>query len=342
MQKKSLFLLGTGALALLGAGMAAQAQEAPTREIVNVSGNLYRASNNTHHAVFLVTDAGIILADPINADFSRWLRGQLEQRFGQPVKYVVYSHHHWDHASGGAVFDDTAIFVGHENMLRNLAMPPADTALPEAAKAMDANDNGALEQGETSGNYQANFALFDADANGVISGAEASRGPVSAVRAPDVVYSDHMSINLGGEQVELLYAGVMTHGDDMSIIRFPSERTIFVVDWISIGRLPFRTLGTGMLNAWLNSIRMAEALDYDTVVGGHGQIGGKDGVTAVRLYLEELRDQVAAGMAAGRSLAELQESIRMERYRDWMNYEEWRPLNIEGMYTILGNETAAP
>jgi glyoxylase-like metal-dependent hydrolase (beta-lactamase superfamily II) len=37
-----------------------------------------------------------------------------------PVRYVVYSHSHSDHASDGEAFADSATFVAHENMLRNM------------------------------------------------------------------------------------------------------------------------------------------------------------------------------------------------------------------------------
>ena len=108
-----------GALALMS-GPSAVAQNEPVREIVNITGDLYRATNNNHHNVFLVTEEGIILTDPISTDFATWLKGELDERFGVPVRYVLYSHYHDDHASGGAVFEDTAEFVGHENTLANL------------------------------------------------------------------------------------------------------------------------------------------------------------------------------------------------------------------------------
>ena len=61
------------------------------------------------------TSEGIILADPINTDFAKWLKSELDSRFpGIPVRYVIYSHSHWDHIEGGAVFADTAQFVGQE------------------------------------------------------------------------------------------------------------------------------------------------------------------------------------------------------------------------------------
>jgi len=54
---------------------ARQAPTAPQRAIVNVTGQLYRAQNNNHYTVFLVTPEGIIMSDPINRDFARWLKG---------------------------------------------------------------------------------------------------------------------------------------------------------------------------------------------------------------------------------------------------------------------------
>ncbi len=96
------------------------AQEAPTRSIENVTGDLYRAVNNAHRTVFLVTSEGIILADPIGTDFAMWLKAELSERFDLPVRYVLYSHFHQDHASGGAVFEEEAEFIGHENMIPNL------------------------------------------------------------------------------------------------------------------------------------------------------------------------------------------------------------------------------
>lgn len=95
---------------------AQQGQKPPVREITQVTGDLYRVRNNNHYTVFYVTPGGIILADPINADFGTWLKGELGKRFPDtPVRYVLHSHHHQDHASGAAVFNDTAEIVAHEN-----------------------------------------------------------------------------------------------------------------------------------------------------------------------------------------------------------------------------------
>jgi len=122
------------------------------RGIVNVTGQLYRAQNDNHYTVFLVTPEGVIMSDPINRDFSRWLKNEIATRFKVPVRYVLYTHRDWDHASGGVVFADTAQFVGHINMLAGLAPPEGRPPLPLAEAALDTNRNGVIERTEATGN----------------------------------------------------------------------------------------------------------------------------------------------------------------------------------------------
>ena len=50
---------------------------------------------------------------------------------------------------------------------------------------------------------------------------------------------------------------------------------------------------------------LVEMLDYDVVSPGHGIVGDKGSVAAYRHYLEQLRVEVGAGIAAGMSLEEL-------------------------------------
>jgi glyoxylase-like metal-dependent hydrolase (beta-lactamase superfamily II) len=75
----------------------------PSRQIVQITGDPYRARNNNYFSIFLVAPDGIILADPVNAAFATWLKEQFAQRFKVPVRYVIYSHSHWDHIEGGEV-----------------------------------------------------------------------------------------------------------------------------------------------------------------------------------------------------------------------------------------------
>jgi len=308
--------------------------QTPNREITEIAENLYRATNGGHRAVFLVTDEGVILADTINTEFSEWLKSEIDTRFGVPVRYVLYSHHHWDHASGGSVFADTATIIGQENMVGHLELPPADTPLAAAAAEQDANGDGQLQQSEASGQFGQFFALYDENGDGALSGAEVAWGRLVDVRAPDMVFKDRMTVTLGDGEAESIHVGQMTHTLDMNVIHFPEQRAVFAVDFLSVGRLPFRTLNQGPLNEWLNAIRAVEMLDVDVVVTGHGFVGDLSDVAAHRRYIEELRDQVAAGIARGETVAQLQGEILMEPYQDWLNYADFREQNVEGMYRI--------
>lgn len=128
-------LVGLVTLAWLPSAFAQQ--KPPVRSITRITGDLYRVQNNDHYTVFLVTPAGIILADPINVGAANWLKEQLAERFvNVPVRYVLYSHHHQDHASGAAVFNDTAEIIGHENFNAELKASAGENA--KAAKMYEA------------------------------------------------------------------------------------------------------------------------------------------------------------------------------------------------------------
>ena len=117
--------------AALVLGATSVAAQDTTRAITKIAGDLYRFQNNFHVSVFLVTDEGIIATDPINAEAATWLKGELASRFGVPVRYVIYSHDHADHISGGEVFADTAIFVAHENAKADIIGENRPTAVPD-------------------------------------------------------------------------------------------------------------------------------------------------------------------------------------------------------------------
>src|SRR5215475_1975638 len=97
------------------------------QEIGKLTGEVYYARMDDYVSAFMVTSEGIVLVEPIGTDMARWLKTELARRFKVPVRYVIYSHSHWDHASGGALYAHTSRFVGHENMLENVPVLPDST-----------------------------------------------------------------------------------------------------------------------------------------------------------------------------------------------------------------------
>ena len=129
---RALWLAALAAVVASGE-VAAQgtAPAAPVREISKIADEVYRFRNNNHFSVFAVTPDGIIVTDPINADAATWLKAELKQRFDKPVRYLVYSHDHADHSSGGQVFADTAIVVAHANAKTAIVGEKRPTAVPQ-------------------------------------------------------------------------------------------------------------------------------------------------------------------------------------------------------------------
>src|SRR5262245_61764349 len=238
------------------------------QEIGKLTGDTYYARMDDYVSVFMVTRDGIVLVEPIGTEMATWLKAELARRFNVPVKYVIYSHSHWDHASGGAIYADTARFIGHENMLKNIAMPPANTPLPQNARAQDANGNGTIEQSEAQGNIKNQFALYDVNGDGILSGAEVARGPIKNVSAPDITYTDRLNLNVGGKRIEVISRPTI-HADDNTIVRFvDGSNVVFASDWITVHRLPFGPI----TDAETPSVKAVEDLDFEYFVCSHGAL----------------------------------------------------------------------
>jgi glyoxylase-like metal-dependent hydrolase (beta-lactamase superfamily II) len=115
-----------------GAAATRAQQQEPVREITQIAGDLYRFQNNFHVSVFLVTPQGVIVTDPIDAEAAAWLQKEIETRFNQPIKYVIYSHDHADHISGGEVFkEEGAVVVAHRNAKAAIVGENRPTAVPD-------------------------------------------------------------------------------------------------------------------------------------------------------------------------------------------------------------------
>lgn len=252
------------------------AQDA-TREITQIEGDLYRFQNDFHYSVFLVTPDGVIATDPINAEAAAWLEEEIRNRFGQEIRYLIYSHDHADHIAGGEVFADTATVIAHENAKSTIIGEERPTAVPE------------------------------------------------------ITFSDRMTVELGGKTVELIWPG-QSHSNNLIVMLFPEERAAFTVDFISVKRLPYQTLSDSYFPEWIEAIEEVEAMDFDILVPGHGPLGTKEDAADHRRYLEDLHAAVLEAARAGKSLEEMQAEITLDEYTDWGQYENWRTMNIEGMY----------
>jgi len=86
--------------------------------------------------MFVVTSDGVIATDPISygrPQAAVTYLAEIRKVTNQPVKYVIYSHHHFDHIAGGKPFKDAgAKFVAHKKAWERLnGLQDPNTVLPD-------------------------------------------------------------------------------------------------------------------------------------------------------------------------------------------------------------------
>ncbi|MGE0736572.1 MAG: MBL fold metallo-hydrolase [Alphaproteobacteria bacterium] len=112
------------------------AQQPAMFATTKVADNVYIFRYQGHQSMFVVTPAGVIATDPISYQrpaAAQAYIAEIKKVTDKPIRYVIYSHHHYDHIAGGKPFKDLgAKFIAHKNAtahLRRLKHP--DVVLPD-------------------------------------------------------------------------------------------------------------------------------------------------------------------------------------------------------------------
>ncbi len=152
---------------------------------------------------------------------------------------------------------------------------------------------------------------------------------------PEVTFRDRLRIDLGGSAVELRHHGP-NNGRGSVSMRFLPANVMYVVDWIVVGRMPYKDLLGYDIHGMIRSTRevLAER-PFDLFIGGHADTGTRADVERYLSYLEALYDAVRDGMLKGKTLKTLQAGIRLPAYSDLKMYDAWLPLNVKGVYDTL-------
>ena len=129
----------SAALVAATLGTTAQAQTAapPPYATTKVEGtdNVYIFRFGGHQSMFIVTKDGVIATDPISErrPAAKTYIEEIQKITKAPIKYVIYSHSHYDHIAGGKPFKDLgATFIAHKNAkARIVALKPDDVVVPD-------------------------------------------------------------------------------------------------------------------------------------------------------------------------------------------------------------------
>jgi glyoxylase-like metal-dependent hydrolase (beta-lactamase superfamily II) len=141
-------LLGVGTAALIAFSGTALAQTPPPFATRKVDGtdNVYIYRYQGHQSMFIVTPQGVIATDPIGRYRPQAVTtyiDEIKKVTNQPIKYVIYSHAHYDHIAGGKPFKDLgARFIAHKNAkARFLALKKANSLLDSVVIPDETVDN---------------------------------------------------------------------------------------------------------------------------------------------------------------------------------------------------------
>lgn len=118
--------IGLAIVATLLAFTSASAQQGEYKSI-EVAEGVYSFGGGPYgyFTMFVVSNDGVLVADPVNPDLAKAMLQEIRSITTKPIRYLVYSHNHWDHISGGQVFKDAgAIVVSHVKTKNSILANP--------------------------------------------------------------------------------------------------------------------------------------------------------------------------------------------------------------------------
>ncbi len=123
------------ALVISGCVVDAFSQEA-TIGVERLADNVYLFTHNAHRSLFIVSDHAVLATDPQSVEAAPRYVEEIRKITRAPIRYLVYSHHHDDHVSGGAAFGDGVTILAHQGVLehvRDAIEPPGITFAEETS-----------------------------------------------------------------------------------------------------------------------------------------------------------------------------------------------------------------
>ncbi len=222
----------------------------------------------------------MLATDPQSADAAKRYVEEIRKITPAPIRYLVYSHHHGDHVSGGAEFGDVATILAHANILPHLS------------------------------------------------------GGDGAIVPPNTTFTDEASVYLGDLRVHLVYPGP-SETDSNIIVHVPERQVAFMVDAVANRTVPWRDMAGSNPDQWIAALERLQAMEFETLAPGHGPIGTKAHVREYIEYMTTLKAAVQERIGQGQTLEQIQASLELPRYADWVRYDEHFDLNIAGVYREL-------
>lgn len=265
------------------------AAASPELQVTRVTDQVIVVHGGGGNVTAVRTTSGILMTDSfISPRAGQEARTLIETHFPSlPIKYLVNTHHHFDHIAGNQHFRD-AVIIAHMNI----------------AKRMD--------------KYRAELAAQHED-DGTLSPALADFVPTD----PSLLISSDILIHLGGKTFEILHFG-NAHTDNDLVVLDREDRLLIMGDLLCPGKS--YVLGTGSnTRGWIALLDglIGRSDEYDLVVAGHGAVVvDVSALAGQREYLLDLWNAVTDAHTRGLTLEQAKRAINLEKYKDNIKYDK--------------------
>jgi glyoxylase-like metal-dependent hydrolase (beta-lactamase superfamily II) len=156
------------------------------------------------------------------------------------------------------------------------------------------------------------------------------------ITPPTLTMRDRLSYNLGDLHLDIMWVGRPAHTWGDMMVHLPELKILFAGDVAFHYVTPVAQ--SGHVSSWIEAIdRILEMKDLETIVPGHGLIGGKKEIAEMRDYYVTMRREARKfydrGVSPGRAAAE----IDMGKYELWAGPER-AATNVVRLYAeFAGN-----
>ena len=261
--------------------------------------------------IIVTDDEALVIDSEITPAAARALVADMKVVTNKPIRYVVDSHYHYDHAHGNQIFANDVQVIGHDNtrkrMLTNvleqytyLSSVQPIPARVEALKQRIAQETDPQQKATLERQVASSLAYLD-------------QVKETKVTPPSVTFDKTMTIVRGGREMRILYLG-RGHTDTDVIVYLPKERIVCTGDLMES---VVSYMGDSFPEDWIATLDRLKALDFDTVMPGHGVVfKGKGKIEAFQKYLRDAITQVTALRKQGLSAEDAALKVDMTAYRN--------------------------